>query len=130
LRPRRTMNFLLNGSTTKSSTTTGGVKTSTTSNALATILNFNPSRHLSFNARFSVIPTFTQNYSVSSRLPGTLQGTLNYSRNNTGTDSVGISASLTPSRYIFISSSYQKTFTHNVTGDNSSSFSINLSLRK
>jgi len=130
LRPRKSINVVFNGTVTGSTTKTGGVEITSSSEFLNTLINFNPSRHLNFSSNIGILPEFTQNYSVSSRLPGTLQTTINYNRSNSGVDSIGISVTLSPSSYIFISSSYQKTFTHNTTGDTSSTFRVNLSLRK
>lgn len=130
LKPRNNINIVVNGSASASTTETEGNETSSTSKNLRSAINFNPSRYLTFTANLDFLPERKENFSVNTRLPGSLQLNVTYNRSDSGSETVGGTMSWGVSRHIFISSSYRKTFVHNDSKDTSSSYNLLFSIRK
>lgn len=128
--PWKKLNMIIDGSLTGSKSEKDGLEVTSSSKSLRSVVNFSPSRHLNFSVSLDLLPKLKQNLSIQTRLPGDLQLNFNYSRSNEGVEAAGSSISWNISRYLYLNSSYNKTFLNNVTDDTSSSYSISISIRK
>ena len=128
--PKNSINILINGAFSSSTSDTGRETSSSTSEALTSTINITPSRFVNLSANIQHLPETKQNYSINTRLPGSLQMNINYNVSQTGAETMGGSIYWNISRYLYISSSYTTTLTHNSTGDRSNLYSIALLIRR
>ncbi len=130
LKPRKSIRILIDTILTKSSAESAGEKTNVFTKNMRTTISLNPSRYISMNATLQHFPESKKDFSVNTNFPGTLQLRLNYSRSDTGSDSIRSTAYWNISRYIYISPNYSLTRANDGTGDRFSSYSLSVSLRK
>ena len=128
--PRKSINILIDGSFSSSISDTGGESSSSKSETLRSTINITPSRFVNLAANIQHLPETKQNYSINTRLPGSLQVNINYNVSETGAETMGGSIYWNISRYIYISSNYSTTQIRNSTGDSSNLYSVALSIRK
>lgn len=128
--PWKKLNIVIDGSLSGTKIETDGSEATSSSKSMRSVINFTPSRYLNFTANLDLLPELKQNINMQTRLPGDLQLNFNYSRSNKGIETVGSSISWNVSRYLYLVSSYNKTFINNVADDTSSSYSISLSIRR
>jgi hypothetical protein len=128
--PRSSINILIDSSFSQSTTSSGGGSSSAKSEILRSVINYTPSRYINLVANHQFLPQTKQNYSLNSRLPGSLQLSLNYNSSETGSETIGGAIYWNISRYIYISSNYSTTLTHNATNDYTNLYSLAISVRK
>ena len=130
LLPRKSINILIDGAFSSSASDTGGQKVNSKAESLRSTINITPSRYVNFVTNLQYLPEAKQNYSINSRLPGSLQINVNYNVSETGAETAGGSVYWNISRYLYVSSNYSTAIFHNATGDSSSLYSIAISVRK
>lgn len=128
--PRNSINIIIDGAFSSSTSDTEGKMSSSKSENLRSTINITPSRFVTFVANIQHLPEAKQNYSINTRMPGRLQVNINYNVSETGAETMGGSIYWNISRYIYISTNYSTTQIHNSSGDSNSLYSVALSIRK
>lgn len=128
--PRNSINILIDGTFSSSTSNTGRETSSSKSETLRSTISITPSRFVNLVANIQHLPEAKQNYSINTRLPGSLQVNINYNVSETGAETLGGSIYWNISRYLYISSNYSTTQIHNSTGDSSNLYSVALSIRR
>lgn len=130
LLPWKTVNILIDGAFLSSTSDAKGEKISSKSESLRSTINITPSRHINLVVNLQYLPQMKQNYSVNTRLPGSLQINANYNVSEGGAETIGSSVYWNISRYLYISSTYSVSLLHNVTDDKTDLFSMAFSIRR
>ncbi|MBI3584845.1 MAG: hypothetical protein HY096_12995 [Nitrospinae bacterium] len=100
--PRNSINILIDGTFSSSTSNTGRETSSSKSETLRSTISITPSRFVNLVANIQHLPEAKQNYSINTRLPGSLQVNINYNVSETGAETLGGSIYWNISRYLYI----------------------------
>lgn len=125
--PWKVLTIAVTGSSASSTTTTGGIETSSTSNSLGTNFSFTPTRKLYVSASITIEPAVSQSYSISWLPTRNIQTGIRYGLSGDATN-MGADLSWAPIPRLSLHLGYTSTMTGNVTNDHTDSIFATASL--